>query len=78
MRRRALALVTAALLLAGCGSERSDSAPATSTVSPATVGSSTGDVPAALQFTAPQVGGGEIDFTRSAGRPVVLWFWAPT
>lgn len=36
------------------------------------------EAPAALQFTAPAVGGGEIDFTRYAGRSVVLWFWAPT
>lgn len=35
-------------------------------------------VPDALQFTAPAVGGGEIDFTQYAGRSVVLWFWAPT
>ena len=35
-------------------------------------------VPDALQFTAPAVGGGEIDFTRFAGRAVALWFWAPT
>ncbi|MEQ1702282.1 MAG: hypothetical protein ABMA25_19395 [Ilumatobacteraceae bacterium] len=34
--------------------------------------------PVALQFSAPAVGGGEIDFTRYAGRAVVLWFWAPT
>lgn len=36
------------------------------------------EAPAALQFTAPAVGGGEIDFTEYAGRSVVLWFWAPT
>lgn len=34
--------------------------------------------PEALQFTAPMVGGGEIDFTRYAGQTVALWFWAPT
>jgi hypothetical protein len=34
--------------------------------------------PAALQFSAPSVGGGAIDFTQFAGAPVVLWFWAPT
>jgi hypothetical protein len=33
--------------------------------------------PAALQFTAPLVGGGEIDMTTLADRPVLLWFWAP-
>jgi hypothetical protein len=35
-------------------------------------------VPAALDFTAPLVGGGQIEMGSLAGRPVVLWFWAPT
>jgi hypothetical protein len=34
-------------------------------------------VPAALQFSAPLVGGGEIELGPLAGRPVLLWFWAP-
>lgn len=34
-------------------------------------------VPAALQFSAPLVGGGEIEMGEFAGRPVLLWFWAP-
>ena len=34
-------------------------------------------VPAALQFTAPLLGGGDIELTTLAGRPVLLWFWAP-
>jgi hypothetical protein len=33
--------------------------------------------PAALQFTAPLVGGGDIEMATLAGRPVLLWFWAP-
>ena len=37
----------------------------------------TGDVPAALDFSAPLVGGGSIELGASAGRPVLLWFWAP-
>jgi len=35
------------------------------------------DVPAALGFTAPLVGGGEIDAASLAGQPVLFWFWAP-
>jgi hypothetical protein len=35
-------------------------------------------VPAALQFTAPAVGGGEIDAAEYAGTPTLFWFWAPT
>lgn len=34
-------------------------------------------VPAALQFSAPLVGGGDIELGALAGRPVLLWFWAP-
>jgi hypothetical protein len=40
-----------------------------------------GDVvtaPASLQFTAPLVGGGEIDAATLAGKPTLFWFWAPT
>lgn len=36
-----------------------------------------GDAPEALQFTAPLVGGGDIEMAALAGRPVLLWFWAP-
>jgi hypothetical protein len=35
-------------------------------------------VPAALQFTAPLVGGGEFDGADVADKPTVFWFWAPT
>ena len=50
----------------------------------ATTGGSTGGstgasaaVPAALDFSAPLVGGGDIELGELAGRPVLLWFWAP-
>lgn len=33
--------------------------------------------PEALQFSAPLVGGGDIEVASLAGRPVLLWFWAP-
>ena len=35
-------------------------------------------VPAALQFNAPLVGGGEFDGTAVADKPTLFWFWAPT
>ena len=35
-------------------------------------------LPAALDFTAPLVGGGVFDGSELAERPVVFWFWAPT
>lgn len=34
-------------------------------------------VPAALQFSAPLVGGGELNAAELAGKPTALWFWAP-
>jgi hypothetical protein len=46
--------------------------PATSSDSAAPV-----SVPEALGFTASLVGGGDIELTTLAGRPVLLWFWAP-
>ncbi len=49
------------------------SAPTDGTDAPAP----TGAVPAALDFSAPLVGGGSIELGASAGRPVLLWFWAP-
>lgn len=57
--------------------------PATIATSTDVTGDPTGDatsgavVPAALQFSAPLVGGGEIELGALAGRPVLLWFWAP-
>ena len=36
------------------------------------------EAPALLQFSAPLVGGGDIDATSLAGKPTVFWFWAPT
>ena len=50
--------------------------PVSDTDSEATSGS-TPAVPAALQFSAPLVGGGDIELGALAGRPVLLWFWAP-
>lgn len=32
---------------------------------------------AALQFEAPLVGGGRLDFRTLSGNTVALWFWAP-
>jgi thiol-disulfide isomerase/thioredoxin len=34
-------------------------------------------VPATLQFTATKVDGGDFDGAILAGKPVLLWFWAP-
>ena len=34
--------------------------------------------PALLQFTAPLVGGGELDAVQLADKPTAFWFWSPT
>lgn len=82
----------AATLLVACGGGDDDATPATeapATAAPATdaapagtapagdSGTDAATVPAALDFTAPLVGGGEIEMGSLAGRPVLLWFWAP-
>lgn len=36
------------------------------------------EAPEVLQFAAPLLGGGSLDFTEFAGRTVAMWFWAPT
>jgi hypothetical protein len=54
----------------------SPSASSPTTGAPAAGGESV-VVPAALDFTAPLVGGGQIEMGSLAGKPVVLWFWAP-
>ena len=85
--RIALAALTVAGALSACGDDRSasDTAAAntavanTAVVDTAVVDTAVANAaaPAALQFSAPSVGGGAIDFTQFAGKPVVLWFWAP-
>ncbi|TLQ42205.1 TlpA family protein disulfide reductase [Streptomyces marianii] len=86
------ALAAALLTLTACGSDEG-SAPAGDTgVPPSKASSPTGspagspdsgsgslgaDVPEALDFTATTVDGKPFDAKTLAGRPTVLWFWAP-
>jgi hypothetical protein len=74
--RRLRALLAAAalgLVLAGCGSEGSGRGDGQ------WVGSAPTSAPTAdlLSFTAPTIGGGEVDAATFRGRPTLLWFWAP-
>jgi hypothetical protein len=70
-------LVVALLVGTACGSNAEpDAAPTTSAVDEQPVAADT-DVPEALRFRASRVGGGEIDMSTLAGKPVVMWFWAP-
>jgi thiol-disulfide isomerase/thioredoxin len=71
-RLAAVGLVLAALVavVAGCGG---GGASASATTGQAGGGS----VPAQLRFDVATVDGGRLDGTSLAGRPTVLWFWAP-
>ncbi len=71
----ALCAIALCGLLVGCG----DGTPADPAAAPpaATSGTQPGAVPAALDFTAPLVGGGRLDAGGLAGQPVLFWFWAP-
>jgi hypothetical protein len=81
--RRALPIIAATLLVACGGNTEPAASPATpAPAAPAATAAPSGgdvgtEVPAALRFTAPLVGGGEIELGALAGRPVLLWFWAP-
>lgn len=80
-----LAAVT--LTLTGCGSENSatasdaagtDSSTTASAPATAEAGSATpAAVPDALQFTGTTIDGKQFDGATLAGKPTVLWFWAP-
>ena len=65
--------VAATTMLIACGSNDPD----TGTAATTEIAVNTA-VPEALRFTAPLVGDGEFDGAAVAGRPVALWFWAPT
>ncbi|MDX8050739.1 redoxin domain-containing protein [Lentzea sp. BCCO 10_0798] len=72
-------------VLAACGSPASSPGPASAppaTSSASTVPSSSGTsavaaAPEQLKFTAKTVDGKDISGADLAGKPVVLWFWAP-
>jgi hypothetical protein len=67
--RRSLAALALVALATSCSS--GDDA------SPATSATTTTAAASPLAFTAPTVGGGELDLADYAGRDVALWFWAP-
>ncbi|MET0425907.1 MAG: redoxin family protein [Actinoplanes sp.] len=77
MRRLALVLA-AALLAGGCGSAAASApeaaAPATAvgSAAPAAV-----TVPATLRFSGRTLDGKAFDASTMAGKPTILWFWAP-
>ncbi|GIJ49476.1 thiol:disulfide interchange protein [Virgisporangium aliadipatigenens] len=87
MRARALVAVLAAIALAagvtGCAAKTSGSSggspPAAESALPGPTASGTAApvVPAGLAFKGKTVDGKNYDAAALAGKPVVLWFWAP-
>ena len=74
-----LLCVIGVLALAACGDDRAQSPSATVNDSViATTSTAPGAAPQSLNLRAPQVGGGTINLADYAGKPVLLWFWAPT
>jgi hypothetical protein len=74
-----LACLIGAATLAACGNPSSQEPAAAPTIAATTsVAQSAPAVPQALALTAPRVGGGTINLADYAGKPVLLWFWAPT
>ena len=79
---KAALLVVVMLLLAACGSQTTTNPAATdgqdpttsSSQAPAADGSA---VPAQLDFTGELLDGSSFDGATLAGKPTVLWFWAP-
>ncbi len=78
----AAGLLAGVLATSGCGpAPDAEAAPGTSpNASPAVGGTAsppTGAVPDTLRFTGQTLDGAAFDAATLAGRPVVLWFWAP-
>ncbi|GGU83648.1 redoxin domain-containing protein [Lentzea flava] len=69
--------------LTACGGQASSPAPtpqtpsSTSTATPPPSGTSAAAVPQQLEFTAKTVDGKDFRGAELAGKPAVLWFWAP-
>ena len=84
MRKLISALVLTLLAATGCGSEGEEktaspdmaSSPA-ATASAAPEGSPSTETPALWKFKATSLKGEAFDGSTLAGKPVVLWFWAP-
>lgn len=81
--RVVIGVIAVLAALAGCGGGEPTSqggatkspAPPTSEAPPA--GEPGGDLPSSLMFAGTTVDGGEFKASTLAGKPVVLWFWAP-
>ena len=75
---RHVLLALAVLVGATACSGTDDASPAATPATSANEGTVTGAVPPSLSFSAPMLGGGQLDGASLAGQAVMLWFWAPT
>jgi thiol-disulfide isomerase/thioredoxin len=82
--RRLLAIAAAVLMSGGCAAavETPQSAPITAVSLPESAPenapeSAPPQVPATLRFTGKTLDGASFDAATMAGRPTILWFWAP-
>jgi hypothetical protein len=76
LARRLVPVVVALAVLMATGGCGDDSSPDASFG--AVSGTAAAGVPAAFDVQARLVGGGTFNLAARAGRPVVLWFWAPS
>jgi thiol-disulfide isomerase/thioredoxin len=77
-----IAATAAAGVLAGCGSPATPAAGealpvAAGASAPAPAPAAPGAVPASLKFTGTTLDGKAFDAATMAGKPTILWFWAP-
>ena len=78
MSARRLASLAAAVAAIASVTACGDGSPSTSRgAPPASAPAAAAAVHAAFDVQATLVGGGEFDLSQYAGRPVLLWFWAP-
>ncbi|WP_412753709.1 TlpA family protein disulfide reductase [Krasilnikovia sp. M28-CT-15] len=75
----ALAVAAAGLAAAtaGCAARPAPAAESVATAAGSGTGSAGSGVPANLRFTGRTLDGAAFDAATLAGRPTVLWFWAP-
>jgi thiol-disulfide isomerase/thioredoxin len=78
--RRLLVLPAVVALAAGCAApvESPASAPITpASITPASIPAGMAAIPDTLKFAGKTLDGASFDATTMAGRPAILWFWAP-
>jgi hypothetical protein len=75
--------VALSMVLFGCGAETPETAkpakdqPRTTKAADPLQPEPSGVAVELLSFTAPAIGGGQVDASTFQGRPTLLWFWSP-